>query len=150
MPGLGAQCASRDSRPCEVTRPVASSTRTLFALQGFAQPGTVSMARAKRGSRTVKYARQCQTSRTLCSRWPCGPWRICLLEHRDAVACLHQGAGARNASHACADDGEVARPGVGVEVSLRRGRLEGGNGFAHGLPFRGLSETAEVTFDVEY
>ena len=65
------------------------------------------------------------------------PWRISLLEHRDAVASLHQGAGARNASHACANDGEVARAGRRGGGVVASGPLGGaGNGFAHGLPFR--------------
>src|SRR3989344_2642710 len=55
MPGLATQCASRWGRPAAATRPAASSTCTELALQRLQMPGTVSMARAKRGSRTVKY-----------------------------------------------------------------------------------------------
>ena len=55
MPGLATQWASRWGSPVAVTRPAASSTCTELALQRLQMPGTVSTARAKRGSRTVKY-----------------------------------------------------------------------------------------------
>ena len=55
MPGVATQCDSRAGSGASVTRPCASSTRMALALQGLHRLGTVSSARAKRGSRTVKY-----------------------------------------------------------------------------------------------
>ena len=55
MPGLATQWASRWGRLGATTRPEASSICTALALQRLQMPGTVSMARAKRASRTVKY-----------------------------------------------------------------------------------------------
>ena len=66
-----------------------------------------------------------------------------LLKHRHLVASLDQGAGAGNACHACANDGEVARAGrrVGpVDEGERLDALGGGDDVAlHGaLPFSSM------------
>ena len=55
IPGVGTQCDSRAGRPAAATRPRASSTCTVLALQRLQMPGMVSKALAKRASRTVKY-----------------------------------------------------------------------------------------------
>jgi hypothetical protein len=55
MPGWATQCGSSEGKAASATRPWASSTRTRLALQRLHRPGVASSARAKRGSRTVKY-----------------------------------------------------------------------------------------------
>ncbi|GAO22969.1 hypothetical protein ALISP_2789 [Alicycliphilus sp. B1] len=55
MVGAATQCASPGMRVAVATRPAASSTRMVVALQARHRPGTVSRARWKRASRTVKY-----------------------------------------------------------------------------------------------
>jgi hypothetical protein len=55
MRGAATQCGSLGTGLAATTRPAASSTRTVLALQGRHRPGWVCSTRSRRGSRTVKY-----------------------------------------------------------------------------------------------
>ncbi len=136
-----ARPSARPAHPCRAARPSAARARAgrlrprgrarrarapRLALQGLHSCGAVSSARAKRGSRTVKYCAPL-------SKLPKGV-RFArhaaagggfAFEHGHAVAGLHQRAGAGHARHAGADDGVVARGAGSMAVGDGAG---GGHG----------------------
>jgi hypothetical protein len=105
---------------------------------------------AKRGSRTVKYcAPSVKAAKGGVDGAWCGPPALGrFFKNGDLVACLHQGARAHHAGHACTNDGDggavrswrflPCRAGGdgcccgGAGVS---GPFGAGNGFWHGRPF---------------